>query len=83
MSLDAMATRPSSRPLLGRVVNESTRVMGMGKALPAGYEGLRRGTQLVCIGDDAWSAIGHEMQYAKQKEAVLATPGIRSTPGAR
>jgi len=29
---------------------------------PLGYEGLRGGTQLVCVDDDSWLAVGHAMK---------------------
>ncbi len=60
-----LSSRPSTRPILGRVRNESTRVMGMGRTLRPGYEGLRGGTQLVRVADDAWLGIGHEMKFVK------------------
>lgn len=70
MSLDAMSTRPSARPSrpigrVGHIGNDSTRVMGMGRTLRPGYEGLRGGTQLVRVGDDAWLGIGHQMKFVK------------------
>ena len=32
------------------------------------YEGLRGGTQLICVGDDAWLGIGHEMKFVNGKK---------------
>ncbi len=43
--------------------NESARVIGTGRALPPKYEGLRGGSQLQRVGDDAWLGIAHEMKY--------------------
>jgi hypothetical protein len=55
----------SSRPFYSvgtRVSSESTRVFGSRTIMPR-YEGLRGGTQLVHVDDDAWLGIGHEMKY--------------------
>ena len=32
------------------------------------YEGLRGGTQLVRVGEDAWLGIGHEMKWINHKK---------------
>ena len=37
--------------------------MGTGRVLLPKYEGLRGGTQLVRVGEDAWLGIGHEMKF--------------------
>ena len=39
------------------------RVGSMPVVEPVSYEGLRGGTQLVCVGDDAWLGIGHAMKF--------------------
>jgi hypothetical protein len=49
----------------GGNVGDSTRVLGTGRTLPPRYEGLRGGTQLVRVGEDAWLGIGHEMRFLK------------------
>jgi hypothetical protein len=48
-----------------RVQSESVRALGTGRALPPKYEGLRGGTQLVRVADDAWLGIGHQMQFVR------------------
>ena len=35
---------------------------------PLNYEGLRGGTQLVCVGDDAWLGIGHAMRFVDKRK---------------
>ncbi len=77
---DASSSRPSSRPSVSRSSaaprhggtgargNESTRVLGTGRALPPRYEGLRGGSQLLQVGDDAWLGIGHEMRFVQNKK---------------
>lgn len=47
---------------------ESTRMMGTGRALLPRYEGLRGGTQLVRVDEDAWLGIGHEMKFVSGKK---------------
>jgi Uri superfamily endonuclease len=32
------------------------------------YEGLRGGTQLIRVGDDAWLGIGHEMMFVEKRK---------------
>ena len=76
MKLDAMASRPSSRPSsrsssrspASRSSDDSTRMMGSGRMLLPTYEGLRGGTQLVRVADDAWLGIGHEMKFVNGKK---------------
>lgn len=70
IKLDTMTSRPSSRPsrsssrsTAARSADDSTRLMGAGRVLLPKYEGLRGGTQLVRVGDDAWLGIGHEMKF--------------------
>ena len=70
LSLDASASRPSvrsmSRPVTSRAGDGSARVTR--QALMPRYDGLRGGTQLVQIGDDAWLGIGHEMKFINNKK---------------
>jgi hypothetical protein len=40
----------------------------MGRTLLPKYEGLRGGTQLVRVDDDAWLGIGHEMKFVNGKK---------------
>jgi hypothetical protein len=74
VSHDSITTRPTQSAAFlitrtGKVSSEtSTRVLGTGRALPPRYEGLRGGTQLVRIGEDAWLGIGHEMQFVPSKK---------------
>lgn len=74
MALDAMASRPSARPSahpsrsMTRRTEGSTRIVGSGRALPPKYAGLRGGTQLVRVADDAWLGIGHEMKFVNGKK---------------
>lgn len=72
-SIDAMSSRPSSRPFAGRPVvtrggGGSTRVVDTARTLPPRYEGLRGGTQLVRVGADVWLGIGHEMKFVTGKK---------------
>ena len=39
------------------------RSLSLTVAQAANYEGLRGGTQLVCVDDDSWLGIGHAMQF--------------------
>ena len=80
MKLDAGSARPSarsssrssssasSRPATARSTDDSTRMMGSGRMLLPTYAGLRGGTQLIRVGDDAWLGIGHEMQFVGGKK---------------
>jgi hypothetical protein len=68
-SHDTVTSRPSytahhaARHAGGRVNTESARSLSAGRTLMPRYEGLRGGTQLVRVGDDAWLGIGHEMRF--------------------
>ena len=80
VKLDTMSSRPSSRPsprssrsssrssrpVPARTSDDSMRVMG-GRMLHT-YNGLRGGSQLVRIADDAWLGIGHEMKFLSGKK---------------
>ena len=76
IKLDAMASRPSSRPAArsssrspaARSSDDSMRVMGSGRMLLPTYGGLRGGTQLVRVGEDAWLGVGHEMKFVGGKK---------------
>jgi predicted GH43/DUF377 family glycosyl hydrolase len=43
-------------------------MMGSGRVRLPGYEGLRGGTQLIRVGEDAWLGIGHEMKFVGGKK---------------
>lgn len=72
VKIDTMASRPSSRPKASRSspqrADDSVRVMSSGRSLLPKYEGLRGGTQLVRVGDDAWLGLGHEMKFVNGKK---------------
>ena len=75
INLDTQSTRPSIKsarsskpPTSVRSGNEATKLMGSGKMLLPTYEGLRGGTQLVCVADNAWLGIGHEMKFVEGKK---------------
>jgi predicted GH43/DUF377 family glycosyl hydrolase len=51
-----------------RAGDESMRVLGTGRMLLPRYEGLRGGTQLVRVDQDAWLGIGHEMKFDRGKK---------------
>jgi hypothetical protein len=76
MKLDAMASRPTSRPSprssprppAARSSDDSMRVMGSGRMLLPKYNGLRGGTQLVRVTEDAWLGVGHEMKFVSGKK---------------
>lgn len=62
-------SRPAPRPVtVSRGGSESTRVLGTGRILLPRYEGLRGGTQLVRVDEDAWLGIGHEMKFVNGKK---------------
>jgi hypothetical protein len=69
VSHDTTTSRPSymahhaAKHTGGRLNTESARTMSAGRILLPKYEGLRGGTQLVRVGDDAWLGIGHEMRF--------------------
>lgn len=73
-SHDTVASRPSytvhhpSARHAGRLNTESANTRSGGRTLMPRYEGLRGGTQLVRVGEDAWLGIGHEMQFLKGKK---------------
>ena len=47
---------------------ESTRMLVTGPATMPKYRGLRGGTQLSRVGDDAWLGLAHEMQFLKSRK---------------
>ena len=75
INLDTQSTRPSIKsarsskpPTSVRSGNEATKLMGSGKMLLPTYEGLRGGTQLIRVADDAWLGIGHEMKFVEGRK---------------
>lgn len=66
------AHHPSARRVGGRVNTESARTTG-GRTLMPRYEGLRGGTQLVHVAENAWLGVGHEMQFLKGKKFYYHT----------
>ena len=62
------SSRPSSRSSSRTVTDASTRVMSGGRTLVPKYAGLRGGSQLVRVGDDAWLGIGHAMMFVNHKK---------------
>ncbi len=83
VALDTLSSRPSSRPRpaappspkptghpsprpTARHGDDGTRVVGRGN-VPK-YEGLRGGTQLSRVGDDAWLGIAHQMKFVSGKK---------------
>ena len=58
LALDALASRASG---VRRVERSGGAVVG--RALPLRYAGLRGGSQLEPVGEDAWLGIGHEMKF--------------------
>ena len=74
VKLDTMSSRPSSRPSSRssrapmRTTDDSTRVMGSGRMLLPTYSGLRGGTQLVRVAEDAWLGVGHEMKFVSGRK---------------
>ena len=51
-----------------RGTDDSTRMMGSGRMLLPTYAGLRGGTQLVRVADEAWLGVGHEMKFVNGKK---------------
>ena len=51
-----------------RSSDDSMRLMGAGRVLLPRYEGLRGGSQLVRVADDAWLGVGHEMKFVGGKK---------------
>ena len=79
LALDALSSRPYARPSVGTPAarsgamrtstsSASTRVLGSSRGHMPKYDGLRGGTQLVRIGDDAWLGLGHEMKFVGGKK---------------
>ena len=73
VKIDTMSSRPSSRPSSRsrapmRTTDDSTHVMGSGRMLLPTYSGLRGGTQLVRVTEDAWLGVGHEMKFVSGKK---------------
>ena len=75
INIDTQSTRPSIKsarsskpPTSVRSGNEATKLMGSGKMILPTYEGLRGGTQLICVADNAWLGIGHEMKFVEGKK---------------
>ena len=75
IKLDTMTSRPSSRPSsrssrpsAPRSSEDSVRVMGSGQILLPKYEGLRGGSQLVRVAEDAWLGVGHSMRFVSGKK---------------
>src|SRR4029077_19065393 len=64
-----VSPRPLPRPVtVSRGGSDSTRMLGSGRILLPRYEGLRGGTQLVRVDDEAWLGIGHEMKFVNGKK---------------
>lgn len=75
LALDASTSRPTitSRTSTTRVDHGSTRLMGSGRVRMPKYDGLRGGTQLVQVSDNAWLGIGHEMRFVGGKKLYWHT----------
>ncbi len=75
LSLDAGSVRTVSTPQsrMVRADSGSTRLMNSGRVRLPKYSGLRGGTQLVRVGDDAWLGIGHDMQFVGGKKLYWHT----------
>ena len=65
-------SKPSSKRTPARLGDESLRLLGAGHGMPK-YNGLRGGTQLVRVADDAWLGIGHEMKFVGGKKLYWHT----------
>jgi hypothetical protein len=69
VTADVLLSRPTTSRYGGpRGGNNGAHALGTGRALPPKYEGLRGGSQLVRVSDDAWLGLGHEMQYVKGRK---------------
>jgi hypothetical protein len=75
VSADAHSSRPSAYRSVssGGGGMNAPRMVSAGRALPPKYAGLRGGTQLLRVGDDAWLGIGHEMQFLQRKKYYFHT----------
>ena len=92
MLLDTMSSRPSSRSHPSSVRptklssvrggNDSARILSAGRVHLPTYSGLRGGTQLVRVGEDAWLGIGHEMRWVNSKKFYWHTWYIVDSRGA-
>ena len=58
----------AARSFAVRTDSGSTRTMGTGRVQMPKYNGLRGGTQLIQVGDDAWLGVGHDMQFVGGKK---------------
>lgn len=76
VALDTLSSRPSSRPSPRPAAPQSprhgtvdsTRVVSSGRVRAPKYEGLRGGTQLSRVGNDAWLGVGHQMKFVNSKK---------------
>lgn len=73
VALDTLSSRPSSRPTPRpsaprHSTVDSTRMVSSGRVRVPKYDGLRGGTQLSRVGDDAWLGIGHQMKFVNSKK---------------
>jgi hypothetical protein len=78
VALDTLSSRPSSHPSSRPITPsklashhgtvDSTRMVNSGHARVPKYDGLRGGTQLSRVGDDAWLGIGHQMKFVNGKK---------------
>jgi len=76
MMLDAGSARTAARsssPRRSSRNDESVRMTGTGRVGLPTYQGLRGGTQLIRVGDDAWLGIGHEMKWVNSKKFYFHT----------
>jgi hypothetical protein len=75
LSLDAGSVRTASTSQAHRVRADSgsTRLIGAGRVRVQKYGGLRGGTQLVQVGENAWLGVGHDMQFVGGKKLYWHT----------
>jgi hypothetical protein len=78
------ANAASSRPyhIHNANTDSGSRVLGTGRTILPKYEGLRGGTQLVRVADDAWLGIGHEMKYLNNLKMYWHTWYLVNSRGA-
>ena len=62
------AAPPSPRPAALHDTVDSTRMLSAGRVHGQKYDGLRGGTQLSRVGDDAWLGLGHQMKFVNGKK---------------
>lgn len=74
--------RPENRGVTEVKMMRAPTIVSAGRAQPAGYSGIRGGSQLLHVGDDLWIGVGHEMRYQVGKKFYWHTFFLVDSSGA-